>query len=64
MSINDMPRTQRVATASLKYGVGKSTLFRWIKEGKLTAVRPSPRITLLKTDELEKLFNSSDEVKL
>lgn len=56
MTKETLPRTQRVSTAVKNYGVGRSTLFRWIKEGRLTAIRPSARVTLLKTDELEKLF--------
>lgn len=57
MSNLELPRRQRVSEASKRYGVGKSTLFRWVSQGRLTVVKPSPRITLLSTDELEELFN-------
>jgi len=62
--MNKLPKKQRIKTASQNYGVGKSTLWKLIAEKKLSVTRPSPRVTLLDTDELDRYFNSNyDEVK-
>lgn len=54
---NQLPRKQRPKQAALNYGVGISTIWRYIAEGKLHVTKPSPRVTLLDTEELEKFFN-------
>lgn len=56
----NLPPKQRVADASVNYGTSKSHIWKLIQDGKLKKVtRPSPRVTLLDTDELEKYFNSN-----
>lgn len=57
MSKQDLPRKQRVADAVKNYGVSRSQMWRYIKDGKLKTFKPSPRVTLLDTDELEVFFN-------
>lgn len=53
-----LPRKQRVLTACENYNVSRSTMWRYIKEGKLTTTKPSPRVTLLDTEQLEAFFNN------
>ena len=52
-----LPRKQRPRQAAKNYGVGISTMWRYIAEGKLHTTKPSPRVTLLDTKELEQFFN-------
>jgi len=52
-----LPRKQRPKDAAKNYGVGLSTIWKYIKDGKLHVSKPSPRVTLLDTQELESFFN-------
>lgn len=54
---NQLPRKQRPKQAAKNYGVGISTIWRYIAEGKLHTSKPSPRVTLLDTEELELFFS-------
>ena len=54
---NELPRKQRPKEAAQRYGVGLSTIWLYINQGKLNVTRPSQRVTLLDTDELEAFFN-------
>jgi predicted DNA-binding transcriptional regulator AlpA len=50
----------RVKNASEIYSVAQSTIWLYIKQGKLTTTKPSPRVTLLDTIELETFFNNNN----
>jgi len=52
-----LPRKQRVSDVAKRYSIGKSTVWKYIKDGKLTSIKISPRITVLDTVELEAFFN-------
>lgn len=52
-----LPRKQRPKEAAKRYGVGLSTLWRYIRDGKLKAVNISPNVTVLDTEDLEKFFS-------
>jgi len=41
------------------YSLSPRTFFLWIKEGKLTAYKPSKRKTLAKRTDVEKILESS-----
>ena len=59
-SIEIQTKKERVPTASKKYNVSESTLWRWISEGKIQVTRPSARITLIDTAELESFLNGNN----
>ena len=46
-------------TFEFEYNFSTRTFFAWIKAGKLTAYRPSPRKTLVKREEVERLIEAS-----
>lgn len=52
-----LPRKQRPKQAAENYGVGLSTIWLYIKQGKLTAAKISEKVTVLDTAELEQFFN-------
>jgi len=56
---NNLPRKQRPKQAALNYGVGLSTLWLYIKQGKLQATKVSEKVTVLDTEELEAFFNGN-----
>lgn len=41
------------------YSLSSRTFFSWIKEGKLTAYKPSRRKTLVKREDIERLLEAS-----
>lgn len=41
------------------YPFSRRTFFLWIEEGKLTPYRPSPRKTLVKRSEVDRLIEAS-----
>ncbi|ADG92279.1 conserved hypothetical protein [Arcobacter nitrofigilis DSM 7299] len=53
-----LPRKQRPRQAAENYGIALSTLWLYIKQGKLTAKKISDRVTVLDTEELEVFFNT------
>ncbi|MGB3750226.1 MAG: DNA-binding protein [Arcobacteraceae bacterium] len=60
---SNLGQKQRVADVVKNYSVSKSTVWKLIQDGKLKKItRPSPRITLLDTEELEEYFNSNYDV--
>jgi excisionase family DNA binding protein len=42
-----------------EFSLSRRTFFLWIKEGKLTAYKPSKRKTLVKRTDVEKLLEAS-----
>lgn len=52
-----LPRKQRPKEVMKRYGISKSTLYNYIQAGKLKITKPSIRVTLLDTKELEAFFN-------
>ena len=50
-----MLRAKQVASM---YGVGLSTVWSFAKQGKLTPIKPSEKITLFSVEECDKLFSS------
>lgn len=54
-----LPRKQRPKQAAQNYGVGLSTIWLYIKQGKLTATKISEKVTVLDTQELEQFFKGA-----
>jgi len=46
--------------ASDRLGISKVTLWRWIKNGKLTAVRLSRRVVYVRKEELDRFLKASE----
>ncbi len=51
----------RAKEASKYIGVGKSTIWLYAKEGKITAYKISDRVTIFKKEELDAFINASVE---
>lgn len=51
-----LPRVQRPKQAAQNYGIGLSTLWSYIKQGKLKAIKISEKVTVIDTEELELFF--------
>jgi len=47
----------RASQVSREYPLSQATLWRWVKEGKLSATKVSSGVTCFKRSELESLFN-------
>lgn len=52
-------RYESLDQASTRIGIGKSTLRRWIKEGKITAYRPTSRVLRVREDEVDALMSAA-----
>jgi len=48
----------RPKEASKLISVSNNTIFNYIKNGKLKAYRPSPRVTLIHIDDINNLLNN------
>jgi len=62
---NKVPRpvdNMRATQASAFLACGKSTLWLWVKQGKIKAYKLSDRVTIFKRSELEAFINASVEV--
>jgi excisionase family DNA binding protein len=44
-----------------RLGVSKVTLWRWIKDGKLSAIKLSQRTVYVRKDELERFIRASEK---
>ena len=55
--LRQLPRKQRPKQAAENYGVGLSTIWLYIKQGKLSTTKVSAKVTVLDTNELELFFN-------
>ena len=53
------PKNRRVVRARLR--ISKATLWRWIKDGKLTTVKLSERKIYVKTTEFERFIRESEK---
>jgi len=51
-----LPRVQRPKQVAQNYGIGLSTVWKWIKQGKLKATKIGDKVTVLDTEELELFF--------
>jgi len=51
---NEFLRASQVAK---EYPLSTASLWRWVKEGKLSATKVSTGVTVFKRSELESLFN-------
>ena len=61
---NNVPQqveNMRAKEAHLFLGCGLSTLWLWVKQGKIKAYRISERVTIFKRSELEAFINASVE---
>ena len=52
----------RVKEASIHLACGVSTLWLWVKQGKIKAYKLSDRVTIFKRSELDAFVNASIEV--
>jgi len=52
----------RATQASTFLACGKSTLWLWVKQGKIKAYKLSDRVTIFKRSELEAFINAGVEV--
>ena len=57
--MSNLPRKQRPKQVAQNYGVGLSTVWLYIKQGKLKATKISGKVTVLDTEELEQFFNGA-----
>lgn len=53
---NDLPKVMRAKIIAENFGVGLSTVWLYAKEGKLTPIKVSSRVTVFNTDEVLRLF--------
>ncbi|WP_033916556.1 helix-turn-helix domain-containing protein [Campylobacter sputorum] len=49
----------RAKQISKLYNVGLSTIWHYVRQGKLKAINISKNVTLFRTDEVEKFFTTS-----
>ena len=62
---NNVPQqveNMRAKDAAKFLGCGLSTIWLWVKQGKIKAYRISDRVTIFKRSELEAFINASVEV--
>ena len=53
----ELPRKLRAKQVADEFGIGLSTVWLYAKEGKLTPIKVSSRVTVFDTQEVLKLFN-------
>ena len=61
-SNNDKKQNYRAKEASEYLSVGLSTIWLYSKQGKLTAIKLSDRVTIFKKEDLDRFINSNVEV--
>ena len=55
--------TLRAKEVAKRYGIGLSTVWYLAREGKITSIQVTPRVTVFKVKELDKFFGvDMDEV--
>ena len=59
---NEVKQNLRAKEAHKYLGVGLSTLWLYVKQGKLKAYKISDRVTIFKKEELDAFINASIEV--
>ncbi|MCT7647679.1 helix-turn-helix transcriptional regulator [Aliarcobacter butzleri] len=52
----ELPKKLRAKQVAENFGIGLSTVWLYAKEGKLTAINVSARVTVFDTEEVLKLF--------
>ncbi|MEY3090557.1 MAG: hypothetical protein RL113_873 [Pseudomonadota bacterium] len=52
----ELPKKLRAKKIAEEFGIGLSTVWLYAKEGKLTPIKVSERVTVFDTDEVLKLF--------
>lgn len=52
----NLPKRLRAKRIASEFGIGLSTVWLYAKEGKLTPIKVSERVTVFDTDEVIKLF--------
>jgi len=56
-------KNYRAREVSVYLGVGLSTVWLYVKQGKLTAIKLSDRVTIFKKEDLDRFINhNSNEV--
>ncbi len=55
-----MEKNYRVKTLKEKLGVGESTIWLWIKQGKLKSIKISDRVTVIPESEVQKLLGGGE----
>ncbi len=58
-SSTELPKKLRAKLIAEKFGVGLSTVWLYAKEGKLTPIKVSSRVTVFDTNEVLKLFGDA-----
>lgn len=53
------PKYLRAEHITRLYPIGKSTIWLWAKQGKLTPIKISKGVTVFESNEVEALFNGS-----
>jgi len=56
------PQNLRAKEASKYLGIGLSTIWLYVKQGKLHPIKLSPRVTIFKRAELDEFIDSQREV--
>lgn len=56
---NELPKKLRAKQVANEFGIGLSTVWLYAKEGKLTPIKVSNRVTVFDTDEVLKLFGEA-----
>ena len=59
--MNDI-QNMRAKEASKYLGVGLSTVWLYAKQGKITAIKLSDRVTIFKREDLDNFINANVEV--
>ena len=62
-SSTELPHKMRAKGISKKFGIGLSTVWLYAKEGKLTPIHVSPRVTVFDTQEVLALFSEVHDGK-
>lgn len=60
---NTEKKYYRAKEVSTFLSIGLSTVWLYAKEGKLTPIKLSPRVTVFDIEEINKLFNNVEEVE-
>lgn len=56
----NLPKKLRAKQISEEFSIGLSTVWLYAKEGRLTPIKVSPRITVFDTQEVLALFSNSE----
>lgn len=59
---NKLPLRLRAKQIAEMYGVGRSTVWLYSKQKKLTAIKISKNVTVFDTQEVENLFNGGGDM--